>query len=912
MHSASGNGGMLAVELPEEKVHEVLGELFVPALTLAAINSPSSTVISGPLSDLAYVEKSLREKKIRVKMVTSEYAFHHSSLNQAAQKLKAAIEETKILDGKCGSASCAFISTSELFCIHPGDVCERVAESSYWCAQMTNSVRFRDAVSNALDLGIDAAIEVGPNPVLLPRLAECADNLRTFSTLRRNGNDRNEILQCAGQVWAAGYAVDWHALYGLSLSRGQISLPPYAWDRVKCWVSTNISVRGCSDVVGNTDVAASSFGNGTEGASSVPMEPADVTSTLRSLFADFMDLAVSSIENEKPLADYGLDSLSKARFRNVVNDVYGVKFPLHVPQELVTISYLANFVNEQMAELQAAAPSEIVSVSAASAAARVSQQAGVIRKSGVRIEEDLSSDIAEWQERMKIIEKYGIENPFYRVQDRVSENTAVINGRRLVNFSCYNYLGLSGSAALNEAAKDAVDRFGTSVSGSRILSGEKTIHQELERELASFLGCEDSLVMLGGHSCNESAIGFIVDGDYDLIIADEAVHNSIVKGMQLSRCSYQMFMHNDMEDLESKLALHRGAYRRCLIIVEGLYSMDADFCNLFQLVRLKKKYKAMLYVDEAHSVGVLGETGRGIGELYPVDRGDVDLWMGTLSKSLGSCGGYLAGKGDLIQYLKYNVPGFIFSAGITPANTAAALAAVLELKRSNHRVRALQFNAQRFANRAKEHNLDVRFRFPSGIVMVMLYDTEKTIAVSAGMYLRGISVLPAVHPAVPEGQARLRFFISAMHTEEQIDSAVDNLAEVVQMVFAASVEQIRASVNASTNKRTSVMLEPGVRRKGWLVKRGHMRKNWLMRWFTLSADYLFYGDSANARPKRSIPLQAIKSVTMLDDAVLGQQNCFMVNGGDFVLYCYADSKRNAQEWVTAIIKAKRDLSLASE
>eukprot|EP00762_Andalucia_godoyi_P008351 ANDGO_07383.mRNA.1 Phthiocerol synthesis polyketide synthase type I PpsA len=937
MNECTGNGGMLAVELSEEDVSDsVGGDMMARSVVLATVNSSSSCVLSGPIKELQDIEQDLRSKKVRVKFITKSYAFHHPSLSSAASKLKERLEKDCILVS--GVATAGFVSTSELFSVQAGERCVRLAEPAYWACQITNPVRFRDAAVNSFSqFGMDAFVEISPHPVLLPRLAEIVEvlsnllsgtrSILVLESLKRGGNDRSSFLRVVGDLWAAGYPVAWHRLFGVPASKvDKVRLPAYSWDRVPCWVDGKI--QNAVSVAGNGGTHAL-------GASSVPgADDVDLSNTdvsylapiIASLFAEFMDIKTDEIKFERPLQDYGMDSLAKARFRNVVFDVFGVRFPMHIPQELITIDFLANNVSEQLGEVakrdsvQVAHSTSHDSGSATSAPAQSAVTGPVQANRGrIRIEADLSEDIKEFQERMKVIDKYKIENPFYRVQDSVSENIAIINGRRLVNFSCYNYLGLSGSATLNEAAKQSIDKFGTSVSGSRILSGEKTVHRELEAELASFLGCEDALVMLGGHSCNESTIGHIVDADYDLIIADEAVHNSIAKGMQLSKCTYVMFAHNDMEDLEAKLTLHRYAYRRCLLVVEGLYSMDADFPNLFQLVRIKDKYKCILYIDEAHSCGVMGDTGRGITELFPINKDDPSIiLMGTLSKALGSCGGYLAGKREVINYLRYTIPGFIFSAGITPPNTASALAAVRELKRTNVRVRNLQFNAQRFASRALERKLDVRFRFPSGIVMVLLYDSDRCVAVSAMMYELGYFVNPAIYPAVPMGQARLRFFLSSLHTEEQIDQCVDTLAEVVQQVFQGSEDDIRELAAGARSHRMSLrgdmesisaIAVPGVIRQGWLVKRGHLRKNWLMRWFRLTPKYFSYGPSEHDRAKRSIPLSSIQSVTMLDQAVLGQKNCFMVNGGGFVLYVYASTERSAQEWVNSLIKAKREANL---
>ena len=232
----------------------------------------------------------------------------------------------------------------------------------------------------------------------------------------------------------------------------------------------------------------------------------------------------------------------------------------------------------------------------------------------------------------------GLSMPYFRVQEGISRDSTVIAGRHYLNFSSHNYLGLSGDPEVTRAAAHAAIRYGTSVSASRIASGERAVHRELEAALARFLGCEDAIALVSGHATNVSVLGHLL-GPEDLIVHDALAHDSILGGARLSGARRRPFAHNDMDALEDILATTRPEARRVLIAVEGVYSMDGDLAPLDRLIELKRKYKAILLVDEAHSLGVVGRTGRGIGEHYRVDRGDVDLWMGTLSKSLASCGG---------------------------------------------------------------------------------------------------------------------------------------------------------------------------------------------------------------------------------------------------------------------------------
>ena len=227
------------------------------------------------------------------------------------------------------------------------------------------------------------------------------------------------------------------------------------------------------------------------------------------------------------------------------------------------------------------------------------------------------------------------------------------------------------------------------------MSGEKTIHRQLERELADFLGVDDVITFPGGHATNESVIGHLV-GPGDLIIHDSLAHNSIIQGAELSGARRRPFEHNNWQQLNQVLDEIRHEYRRVLIAIEGLYSMDGDFPDLPKFVEIKNRHKAWLFVDEAHSIGTMGATGRGIGELYQVDRDDVECWMGTLSKSFGSCGGFVGGKRSLIEYLRYTTPGYVFAAGVPPANVGAALGSLRMIKDNPERVRQLQANSQLF------------------------------------------------------------------------------------------------------------------------------------------------------------------------------------------------------------------------
>ena len=371
----------------------------------------------------------------------------------------------------------------------------------------------------------------------------------------------------------------------------------------------------------------------------------------------------------------------------------------------------------------------------------------------------------------------GIENPFFRAHDQRAGPTAVIDGKEFLNFSSYDYLGLNGHPAVIQAAKDAADRYGMSASASRVVSGERKIHGELEQKLAAFHETESAVVFVSGHATNVSTIGHILQKD-DLLVHDAYIHNSIVMGAKLSGALRQAFKHNDLDSLESILKERAGHHGKILIVVEGVYSMDGDMATLPSIIELKKKYGAWLMVDEAHSVGILGKTGRGIAEHCGVDPGDVDIWMGTLSKTLASCGGYIAGKRDLVDYLKFTAPGFVFSVGLSPALAASASTALDVMHAEPERVQRAQQNGNYFLRAAKEAGLDVGVSQGHAIVPLMIGDSLKATVFASRLSKEGVNVLPIIFPAVPEKSARLRYFITSEHTENQIDNAISAFERV--------------------------------------------------------------------------------------------------------------------------------------
>jgi 8-amino-7-oxononanoate synthase len=368
-------------------------------------------------------------------------------------------------------------------------------------------------------------------------------------------------------------------------------------------------------------------------------------------------------------------------------------------------------------------------------------------------------------------DRLGLRNPFFIAHDGVAGAVTRIEGREYLNFSSYNYLGLSGHPAINKAAKDAIDRYGTSASASRLVAGERPIQHELEEALADLYGVEDCVVFVSGHATNVSTIGYLF-GPKDLVIHDALIHNSVLEGIKLAGSTRRSFPHNDTQALDAILAEIRCQFERVLIVVEGHYSMDGDIPDLPALIDIKRRHGAFLMVDEAHALGVLGATGKGSHEHFDVAGKDVDIWMGTLSKTLAGCGGYIAGERALVEHLKYAAPGFVYSVGIAPPLAAASLAALKIMVKEPERVVRLQENGQAFLRLAKEAGLDTGTSQGFAIVPVITGRSLKAAKLSNKLFERGINVQPIVYPAVEEKAARLRFFLSNLHTERQIASAL--------------------------------------------------------------------------------------------------------------------------------------------
>ncbi len=381
--------------------------------------------------------------------------------------------------------------------------------------------------------------------------------------------------------------------------------------------------------------------------------------------------------------------------------------------------------------------------------------------------------------RIEDVQNSGQEVPFFQPRDGVSHSVVRRNGKSLVSFSGYNYLGLNGHPAVTAAAKNAIDKYGTSASASRIVAGQIELHGELERKIANFLGTEDALIFISGYLTNVSVISHLLARP-DAAVYDSGAHNSIITGARLSGAKTFTYPNGDWDALDALLSKERSGFRRGMIVAEGVYSMDGQILDLKRAVETKKRHNMLLMVDEAHSLGIVGKTGRGVCEAAGMPVDSIDVYMGTLSKTLASGGGYIAGDRGLIEYLRFLCPGLIFSVGLSPADTAAAIAALDILEREPHRPRRLRERARFFRQTARENGLTVGGDEESPVASLIVGDDKLAMLLSQNLLERGIEVQPIVRPAVSATTARLRFFLTANHTEEQILATVPAVAQELE------------------------------------------------------------------------------------------------------------------------------------
>jgi 8-amino-7-oxononanoate synthase len=366
--------------------------------------------------------------------------------------------------------------------------------------------------------------------------------------------------------------------------------------------------------------------------------------------------------------------------------------------------------------------------------------------------------------------------PYFHELTSKQDTIVHMEGKEMIMIGSNNYLGLTSHPEVIQASVDATLKYGTGVSGSRFLNGTLNLHIELEKELAEFLNKEDCTIFSTGFQSNLGIISAIA-GRNDIIFSDKENHASIYDGTRLSYAEVVRFEHSDMEDLEQKLAKAPDNKGK-LIITDGVFSMSGDIAKLPEIVALAKKYGARVMVDDAHGLGVMGKYGRGTAEHFGLEK-DVDIIMGTFSKSLASLGGYVAGERDVVDYIRHSSRPYIFSAAIPPSNTAAALAALRVLKREPERVQALHDISEYMRQGLKAKGLKIRDS-KTPIIPIFTYMPLRTMVACNMLFEQGVYVNPVLPPATTVGECLIRTSYTATHTKELMDQAIIKIVEVLK------------------------------------------------------------------------------------------------------------------------------------
>lgn len=366
--------------------------------------------------------------------------------------------------------------------------------------------------------------------------------------------------------------------------------------------------------------------------------------------------------------------------------------------------------------------------------------------------------------------------PFFRVIESEQDTEVTINGEQVLMFGSNSYLGLTTHPALKEASKSAIDKYGSGCAGSRFLNGTLDLHIELEEKLAKFVGKESALVFSTGFQVNLGVISSI-PGRHDYIIMDDLDHACIIDGARLSFAKSLKYRHNDMASLEKVLQKCKEDSIK-LIAVDGVFSMEGDLANLPEIVKLAKKYKANIFVDDAHGIGVMGKLGAGTADHFGLTN-DVDMIMGTLSKSLASIGGFVAADNDTINYLKHNARSLIFSASIAPANAASVIAAIDLIQQEPERIEKLWINTYYAMDRLNAAGFDIGHTV-TPIIPIYIRDNAKTFMLTKMLLEQGIFVNPIVTPAVSNESSLIRYSLMATHSIDQIDESIDKITAIAK------------------------------------------------------------------------------------------------------------------------------------
>ncbi|SDE84516.1 type I polyketide synthase [Streptomyces griseoaurantiacus] len=791
MDEQPGEGAMLACSGPAEVIRAV-AEGF-PTLAVAAVNGPGRLVLSGPREEADAARALLTERDVLVRELAVSHAFHSPLMAGAAEPLRRAARAVRFAAPRIPWISDA---TGEPVTgrIGGGELAEH----------LLGTVRFAEGFASLLRLGCDAFVEIGPHPTLLglARTATPPDPGRPrlwLPSLRRGGpgpadtRDWNTLLGSLGRLHCAGGEVDWAAL-DEGHRRPRVPVPHTVLERRSYWFTSPTQEAPAvtpapapapqptaEPAPAPQPTAAPAPAPAPADVAPAPGHRPDALADVLAHVARVCSFPVDQIAPEAHLGrDLGFDSLMRTELERALTRAHPGVLERHretLPED-PTVGQLADLLAAQAPPPPP--PSRTAAAPAATAPAVPLPAAPLPAPAPpVRQEREFEewAEYAELQGRLRQA-RLGGANPYGRVHEGHNAGRATVDGRPVLNFASFNYLALSHHPRVRRAAQEAIDRYGTSSSATPLLCGETPLHHELDTEIASFLGTEDAIVFAGGHATNVATVGHLLGPD-DLVLHDEWIHDSAVRGSILSGARRRPFPHNDWRALDALLDAQRARHRRALVLIEGAYSQDGDIPDLRRFIEVKKRHGAMLMIDEAHSIGVLGRTGRGIGEYFGVDRGEVDLWMGTLSKALGSLGGYIAARRPLVEYLRFTAPLHIFSTGISPANTAAALEAIRVVKDDPRRVARLRRLAEHFRDEARARGFDIGVSRASAVIPVVIGDWERTMALSHTLLERGVNVMPIGYPAVARDQCRLRFFVNADHTEEDLDHSLDLLGRAM-------------------------------------------------------------------------------------------------------------------------------------
>ncbi|MBP89962.1 MAG: hypothetical protein CMJ64_25180 [Planctomycetaceae bacterium] len=465
---------------------------------------------------------------------------------------------------------------------------------------------------------------------------------------------------------------------------------------------------------------------------------------------------VETVDYDASLFELGVDSMGVAEITTEIEALTGKRLVSEEVFELETINELSAYVDSLKPYRKLTAAAEVASPTVSAA-------------------EGTSGDLLEHYRRLNRRVTQLKEDDLYFFEPVISEHDdawVVAEGKRMLMLGSYEYLGLLGHSHLKETAIAAIEKFGTGHHGVRLLAGTTTVHKELEARLANFMQAENAIVFSSGYVTNLATISTLV-GPGDCVIGDQWNHASIIDGCRMSGADFLEFKHNDIDSLKEKLAL--GGDRRTLVVVDAVFSMDGDIIDLPGVIDLCRKHNALLMVDEAHSLGVLGKTGRGVQEHFDLDAGDIDIKMGTLSKTLAGCGGFVAAKEEVVTYLRHHARGYIFSGALPSGQASVAIAALDVIEQEPELVEKLRLNQEHYLSGLKALGFDTA-KSCTPIVPVMTRTTDIVLEMTWICRSEGLLVIPVAYPAVPMDAPRLRTCVSAIHSIEDIDFALDVLA----------------------------------------------------------------------------------------------------------------------------------------